>query len=200
MWPWWVSLLTGLGGIIIALIGACLAPWMQERLALKRELAATYLAPFVQWCSRLYEELSEFKKRYIKADYNETREIYESLSLTLIIMDYRELHDALREAPKYIGKIAQENTEISEYLQELIGPVDELWHGLQDKFGVNFDQSEHDVWIDAIIKFPEKKQIVNTIKDSDLNKEVWEKFRENEDRKIRRLTTYLQSYIPKGKP
>lgn len=200
MWPWWVSLLTGIGGIIVALIGAFLTPWMQERLAFRRELAATYWVPFVKWTTTLCEELTEFKERYIKADYNETRRVYDSLPHTLIIMDYRELHDRLREAPMYMGKIAREKPEIAKYLQGLTGLVDELWHGLQDKLGVNFDQSEHDVWIDAIIKFPEKEEIVNTIRDSDINKKLWQKFREKEERKIQGLRIYLLDLPPKGNP
>lgn len=200
MWPWWASLLTGVGGIIVALIGAFLTPWMQERLALRRELAATYWVPFVKWTRSLYEELTEFRERYIKANYNETRRVYDSLPRTLIIMDYRELHDRLREAPIYIGKIVREKPEIAKYLQGLMGLVDELWHGLQDKFGMNFDQSEHDVWIDAIIEFTQKEQMVNTIRDGDINKKLWQKFREEKGQKIQRLTMYLLDFTPKGKP
>lgn len=200
MWPWWASLLTGLGGVIVALIGAFLTPWMQGRLVFRRELAATYWVPFVKWTRALYEELTEFEERYIKADYNKARQVYDSLSRTLIIMDYRELHDRLREAPNYMGKIARENPEIAKYLHDLMGLVDDLWHGLQDEFRVNFDQSEHDVWVDAIIRFPRKELMVSTIRDSDLSKKLWKKFREEKGQNIQGLRTYLLDFAPKGKP
>ncbi|MCL0041273.1 hypothetical protein M1N08_00790 [Dehalococcoidia bacterium] len=214
MLPWWVSLLTGLGAIVVAL----LTPWIQERLVLRKELAASYLMPFVKWCSTLHEELSEFKDRYIKETNDSTRMAHDSLSHTLIIMDYRELHDRLREAPIYMGKIRKEKPEVARYLQELMELVDRLWHGLHDEFRANFDQSEHDVWYEAIVTFPRKQEFFHSIKDSDISQELWDKFRdkfetiERKERlklwkkqkktvkkeRIREVLHYLRKQIPSG--
>lgn len=214
MLPWWVTLLTGLGAIVVTL----LTPWIQERLVLRRELAATYLMPFVKWCSTLHEELCEFKDRYIRDKYGDTLSIHDSLSRTLIIMDYRELHDRLRDAPIYMVKIRKEDAEVAKYLQELMELVDRLWHGLQDKLRVNFDQSEHDVWYDAIVRFPRKETVVREIKKSDAFPELWDKFIEKfeiielkeklqfwkrqkktvEKEKIDEVLHYLQKQIPSG--
>ena len=96
--------------------------------------------------------------------------------------------------------------------------VDRLWHGLQDRFETNFDQSEHDVWYDAIVKFPRKDAIVCAIRDSDISRQLWDKFREKfqtvelkekskfwkkqknaiEKERIEEVLRYLQKQIPSG--
>jgi len=177
------SLPAGIYGIISVIIAAvltvCLGPWLREHFELRR----IYLAPFRKWCSELYGELSEFKDRYICRSNADTRAVHDSLGRTLVIIDYRELHDRLREAPIYMGKIRKEEAGVAKYLQELMELVDRLWHsnqliGLQDGFETNFDQSEHDVWYDAILKFPRKDAIVCEIRDSDISQQLWDKFRE----------------------
>lgn len=157
---WWQYVLYGVALISGWLMAYYFHPWISHKLALTRELAITYLVPFKKWCSILYKEITEFKERYVRDKYGDA---YNQLSRTLIIIDYRELHDVLREAGRYLGKIEKEEPKVAKYLSGLADLVDNLWHGLQDDFSVNFDQSDHDEWIKAIIEYPEKEELVKGI-------------------------------------
>lgn len=162
-------------------------PWVQEKLALRTALIADYLVPFKIWCRALYKQLVEFKATYT------SQRVYQRLSRTLIIIDYRELHDVLRETGKYIGKIQNEKPQIASYLMELVYLVDNLWHGLQDEFSVNFDQSEHDAWIAAIIQYPEKEKFVEATKTR--SQRILNYFKREPE--FSNLTSYLLKQIPK---
>jgi hypothetical protein len=161
-------------------------PWVIQRLVLKKELLVTYLVPFKKWCHTLYKEIMEFKERYTD------EKVYDTLSKTLIIIDYRELHDVLREEGKYIGKIEEDNAEVANYLKELENLVDNLWHSLQDDFSVNFEQSEHDTWIEAIIQYHEKEKLVEAIKRR--SERVLDHIKKEEFKKV---VNYLLQQIPK---
>ncbi len=164
-----------------------LGPWIKQSLALKKELLANYLVPFKTYCHALYKEITEFKERYTD------KKVYDTLSKTLIIIDYRELHNVLREAGKYRGKIERENPKVAQYLKVLENLVDNLWHSLQDDFSVNFDQSEHDAWIGAIIEYCEKEKLVKEIKKK--SGEIINCLKEKD--KFEKLTNYLLEQIPK---
>lgn len=162
-----------------------LYPIFYQKLALRRKLATTYLIPFMKWCHILYKEITEFKQRYI--DEND-----ENLSRTLVIMDHRELHDVLREQGKYIGKIEREKREVADYLRKLENLVDSFWHSLQDDFRINFDQSEHDVWIKGIIEYRHRRKLVEAIKKK--NSKIIEHFKKDEFNEVKK---YLLKQIPK---
>lgn len=191
---WWQYILYGIFLVVGWLMAYYFQPRIIQRLALKKELLATYLVPFKTWCHALYKELTEFKERYTD------EKVYDTLSKTLIIIDYRELHDVLREEGKYRGKIERENPKVAMYLKGLENLVDNLWHSLQDDFFVNFDQSEYDAWIGAIIEYHEKEKLVEAIKrkskellDYLKKEEVFELKREEVFKKV---TNYLQQQIP----
>jgi len=155
---WWQYILYGIALFAGWLMAYYFHPWVIQKLALKKEILDTFLIPFKKWSFTLFKEITEFKERY------KDKKVYDTLSKTLIIIDYRELHDVLREEGKYIGKIEKENPGVARYLKELENLVDNLWHGLQDDFSVNFDQSEHDAWIRAIVEYPDKEKLVDAIK------------------------------------
>lgn len=183
---WWHIFLyfvaLGLGWVMSYVV----RPWVQEKLALRRELVANYLLPFHIWCRAVYKEIVEFRERYTDA------QVFQTLSKTLIIIDYRELHDVLRETGKYIGKIENEKPQIATYLRKLENLVDNLWHGLHDDFSVNFDQSEHDAWMAAIIQYPKKQEFVQAI--STRSRPILTYFKRNQE--FNNLTTYLLKQIP----
>lgn len=184
---WWQILLYFVVLALGWLMSYFVRPWVQEKLAIRTALIADYLIPFKIWCRALYKQLVEFKATYT------SQQVYPRLSRTLIIIDYRELHDVLRETGKYIGKIQNEKPQIASYLMELVYLVDNLWHGLQDDFSVNFDQSEHDTWIAAIIEYPEKERLVQAI--STRSNPILKYFKR--EKKFKNLTNYLLKQIPK---
>jgi len=192
---WWQYILYGVALISGWLMAYYFHPWISHKLALKRELAVTYLVPFKKWCSVLYREITEFKERYLRDNYEDT---YDQLSRTLIIVDYRELHDVLREAGTYLGKIEKEKPKVARYLSGLADLVDNLWHDLQDDFPVNFDQLGHDEWIKAIIEYPEKKEFVKGIieKKKHLNQALLKYFQK--EKEFEEVTKYLLKQVPKG--
>lgn len=161
-------------------------PKITQRLTLRKELAADYLVDFKKWSHVLYRELVEFKNRYPDL------QVYNTLSRILIIIDYRELHDVLREQGKYLGKIEKENSGVAEYLRKLEDLVDNLWHSSQDEFSVNFDQAEHDEWMKAIIKYRKKEKLVEFIKDN--SGEILNHFKAEEFEKAK---NYVLDQIPK---
>ena len=184
---WWQYILYGVALVVGWLMAYYFHPCVIQRLALKKALLTTYLMPFKTWCHTLYKEITEFKERYTDEG------VYGTLSKTLIIIDYRELHDVLREEGKYIGKIEKEKPEVAKYLKELDNLVDNLWHSLQDDFSVNFDQSEHDTWIGAIIEYSEKEKLVEAIKRK--SKRILDHFKKEEE--FKKVTNYLLQEIPK---
>ncbi|RCV63632.1 hypothetical protein C5S53_12895 [Methanophagales archaeon] len=187
---WWVWIM--LSSLITWIFGYFIGPWFASRTTLRRELAATYLVPFTEWCCILYKEITEFKERYASVRDN----CYNQLSRTLIIMDYRELHDVLKDTGRYVGKIKKEEPEVAEYLSKLAGSVDLLWHGLQDDFSENFDQSNHDEWIKAIIDYPEKEEFVKGIIETkkQLNQALLGYFQS--EKKFEAATKYLLRHVP----
>lgn len=185
---WWVWII--ISSIVTWIFGYFIGPWFASRTTLRRELAATYLVPFTEWCCILYKEITEFKERYVRDN------CYNQLSRTLIIMDYRELHDVLKDAGRYLGKIKKEEPEVAEYLSNLADSVDLLWHGLQDDFSENFDQSNRDEWIKAIIDYPEKEEFVKGIieKNKQLNQALLRYFQC--EKEFEEATKYLLRHVP----
>lgn len=187
--PGWQYPIYAIAIIVVGwIITYYLYPRFLHKLTLKRELATTYLMDFKKWCGLLHKELDEFKKRY-----DNTR-IYDSLSKTLIIIDYRELHDVLREEGKYKAKVEQENLQVAGFIEKLEDLIDNLWHSLQDKFGVNFDQSEHDEWIGAIIECKKKEELVEFIKER--SEGISEHLNKDEGKEFGRVIEYLRYQTP----
>lgn len=177
------------------LITYYLYPKFSHKLTLRRELDTAYLVDFKKWCRVLYKNLIEFKERYVRDEYEGT---YNQFSKTLIIIDYRELHDVLREAGRYLGKIEieKEKREVARYLRELANSIDNLWHDLQDNFSVNFDQSDHDEWIKAIIEYPKKEEFVKEIieKKKHLNQTLLKKL--GKEKEFKEVKEYLLDQFP----
>ena len=186
---WWVWII--LSSLFTWIFGYFVGPWFASRTTLRRELATTYLVPFTEWCCILYKEITEFKERYASRD-----NCYNQLSRTLIIIDYRELHDVLKDTGRYVGKIKKEEPEVAEYLSKLADSVDLLWHGLQDDFSENFDQSNRDEWIKAIIDYPEKEEFVKGIieKNKQLNQALLRYFQC--EKEFEEATKYLLRHVP----
>ncbi len=164
-----------------------LQPLVAQHVALRRDLLINYLVPYKRWCRTLYKELTEFEARY------KDKEVYDSLSNTLIIIDYRELHDVIRDAGNYRGKVRAGDSTVADYLEQLEHHVDNLWHGLQDEFQVNFDQLDHDAWLGAIIEYPDKDKIVGVIREKSGG--IIEHFQKEQE--FRRVTKYLEKQTPK---
>jgi hypothetical protein len=106
-------------------------------------------------------------------------------------IDFREIHDVFREQGKYISKIEKENQVVAEYLKKLEDLIDKVWHGLQDEYQVNFDQTRHDKWMDAIIKFRNKDKLCGYIREN--SKEILNHFAKKGYGKV---IEYLQKQIP----
>lgn len=134
-----------LGGIFAYMIG----PYFSERFRLRTKLAETYLAPFKEWCADCYGELHEFNETYLWGDWS-------NISSLQIITDYRELHETLRYAPRWIGKIRKDKTwqekltcplrwvgiikkkrkyeTVADRLLKLTKVVDTFWHNLEHDY------------------------------------------------------------------
>lgn len=183
-WQYVLSIAVLAPGWVVAYL---LYPWLRQRLELQKEVYVSYLIPFNKWCHTLYKELIEFKERYID------EKSFDTLSKTLITMDYRELHDVLREQGKYMSKVEKENPIAATYLKKLENLVDNLWHSSQDIFSVNFDQSQHDEWIKAIIEYEDKEKLCEYIQKN--SKEILEHFKKEQE--FKQVINYLQRQIPK---
>lgn len=118
-----ISFINGIGvGAGFAIIAAIFTTWISWRLELRR----IYLAPFRKWCAESYGELYEFKSRYLE----ENRDLSE-IPDVLIILDYRDLHEVLRYAPRWIGKVRKEDEDVANEFIELVKEVDKRWHSLE---------------------------------------------------------------------
>ena len=184
---WWKIVLYVVALVVGWFLSYFIGPWVTERLALRRELLIDYLIPFKNWCRTLHRELREFQDRYTD------KKVYKTLSKTLIIIDYRELHDVLRDAGQYGGKLEKDNPNAATYLKGFECLVDNLWHSLQDDFTINFDQSEHDMWMAAIINCSNKGDLVKAIEGK--SDELLDYLSNKE--KFNNLTNYLTKQIPK---
>lgn len=124
---WWVWII--ISSIVTWIFGYFIRPWFASRTTLIRKLAATYLVPFRKWCSDFYGELNEFNRRYLDKDFS-------NISDLQIIVDYRELHETLRYAPRWIGKIGKKKKykPIRDNLLKLIELVDTFWHNLENEY------------------------------------------------------------------
>jgi hypothetical protein len=152
-----VSALVIIGGWVVVYY---ISPWIQKRLGLKREVAARFIIPFKAWCPEIYKELREFKERYTDIS------VFDELSKTIVIVDFRELHDKIKDFGRFRYKIETDKgtKEVVQFLLGVEDRVDEVWHGLQDEFRVFFDQESHDEWLGAIVAYKEKGKLVKAIK------------------------------------
>lgn len=116
-----------IGGLIGALVAHVLGPYLSEKFVLKAKLAESYLAPFKEWCANFHGEICEFNTRYLEKDYSH-------ISPLQIIVDYRELHETLRFAPRWIGKIFNKKKEVAKNISELVEIVDPFWHYLENEY------------------------------------------------------------------
>lgn len=181
-------------GIIIGVIATIyIAPKVSEEFKL-REI---YLAPFRKWCSEIYGELEEFWKRYLEQKKEEVPKDH-----PLLILDYRELHEVLREAPRYIGKIEKEIEEQSEkgkYNKDglakkfwaLMNNVDISWHRL----GVKFKHSLPAV--DDVKLFEEHiKNSLSEEEQENIAKEIWEDMKGLSCDDMKEILDFLKNKIP----
>ena len=143
-----------IGVTLATLITLFCVPKVREWIKL-REI---YLAPFRKWCGDTCGELLEFYERYKKKPQSppQSTSILHHMSECyrrcmedirwkeenpqnhlLLIIDFGELHEVLKKAPKWIAKIKKEEERISggerisNKLLDLMNAVDEIWHSLQ---------------------------------------------------------------------
>lgn len=169
--------------LISAGLTAGLGPWLRERFELRR----TYLAPFKEWSAGLYGELFEFDERYIKDNHS-------SVSDLQLIVDYRELHERLRYAPKWIGKMNKRNQGVKANLWKLIQLVDIFWHHLENDYSKELPTEKEVELFEAHIKSlnnQKRKEIAQKIRDHlDREKQTYT------ETNIPSILGYLQKMIP----
>ncbi|MCL0102704.1 hypothetical protein M1N93_01935 [Dehalococcoidia bacterium] len=198
----WQSLLsyflfTVFGGVL----AYWFAPWVAQKLTLRRELAAVYLKPFRIWCADFFGECSEFIATYIDPATVKPSPVQ-------IIADYRDLHEIIRYVPKWMGKIQKERDciffskdkyeKIARMITELQDTVDEFWHGLQHEYGIDFQSSQYeDAWIREIISTTkdEREQISMDI-EAHINSKLKGMLSSHDFQEV--VFKYLKSKIPKG--
>lgn len=177
----------GVWGLIALAISAgltaWLGPWLRERFELRR----IYLAPFKEWSAGLYGELYEFDERYIKGNYSNVSDLQ-------IIVDYRELHECLRYAPKWIGKINKRDQDVKANLWKLIQLVDVFWHCLENDHSKELPTEKEVELFEAHIKSlsnQKRQEIAQKIRDH-LQRERQTYTETN----IPSILGYLQEMIP----
>jgi len=173
-------------GIIIGVIATIyIAPKVSEEFKL-REI---YLAPFRKWCSEIYGELEEFYKRYLEEEHREVPEDH-----LLLILDYRELHETLRYALQWIGKIEKDrehNGEVAKKFWGLINTVDKSWHRLGAEFTFSL------LAVDDVKLFEEHiKNNVSRGKQENIAKKIWEDMKNLSPDDIKKISDFLESQIP----
>ena len=184
-----------IGGLIGTLIMVSLGPKVSEGFKL-REI---YLAPFREWCGYTWGELWEFYDRYSEdpPEHEGERKWKEQCpqDSLLLIIDFRELHEVLKDAPKWFVKIKEEEKEVFENFSKLMNAVDRIWHSLQDENpelayeGKKF--VEH--IFDKTASQAERRNIAN---------KIWDKFRDSRNNMVscknfKHITDYLKKKIPK---
>ena len=180
-----------LSGIIGVVIGGILAyivgPYFSERFKLRTELAKVYLVPFRKWCSNFYGELSEFNKRYLKGEYSHVSDLQ-------IIVDYRDLHETLRYAPCWIGKIGKESESTRDNLWNLMEIVDIFWHSLENIYSSDLpSRDDVNLFITDIKMLPKDKRQEIAYK---IREHIEDKKQNFLDAKITSILEYLENKIP----
>lgn len=182
-------------GFACVVIGAFITAWLQpkfsQRYRLKTKLAESYLAPFSQWCSTFYGELDEFNRRYVE------NTDYRGISGLQIITDYRELHEALRYATEWVGKIEKENKDVGASILNLMETVDIFWHNLEDNHSYELPTrksvEDFQSYIKNLIRKHQRDAIANEITNH-LNIER----RQYCDAKVPDILGYLKKQIPRS--
>lgn len=152
---------TGVWAILVVIVSAGLTAWLGPWLRERFKLRAIYLAPFREWCSEFYGELDEFHRRYLKGDYSRVSDLQ-------VIVDYRELHEPLRYATRWTGKIGNEDKRAADNLWKLIEVVDVFWHGLENTYSAELPSKEDVRLFEAHIKSltgNKRQQIATKIRD-----------------------------------
>lgn len=173
-------------GIIIGVIATIyIAPKVSEEFKL-REI---YLAPFRKWCSETYGELKEFYKRYLEQAHKGVPKDH-----LLLILDYRELHEVLREAPRYIGKIEKDkkhNGEVAKKFWALMSNVDISWHRLGAEFTFSL------LAVDDVKLFEEHiKNNVSRGKQENIAKKIWDDMKDLSPADMKKILDFLEGKIP----
>jgi hypothetical protein len=197
----WQSLLSYLGFTVFGgALAYWFAPWVAQKLTLRRELAALYLKPFRIWCADFFGECGEFIRTYIHPATVKPSPVQ-------IIADYRDLHEIIRYVPKWIGKIQKERDwiffskdkyeKIAGTLTNLQGTVDEFWHGLQHQYGINFQSSQYeDAWIQEVISTrKDKRARISRDVEAHINNKLKDMLESSD---FQMVLNYLKSQIPKG--
>ena len=177
-------ILTFIGTIISVIVGVLIAPKINE----KFKLRGIYLAPFRKWCAETYGELDEFYKRYF---------IGEKLGrlpkdYLLLILDYRDLHETLRYAPQWIGKIRKDKKATGEKFWMLMNKVDKSWHRLGQDFRHSLPA------VDDVKIFEE--HIKNSLSDVEQKKiatKIWKDMKALSRDDIAKILDFLYKRLPK---
>lgn len=113
-------IVTGIIGLIIGVIA--------QKRHHDLELDRIYLAPFRRWCAEFYDELYEFKRRYLNskvpcAGYSDIQ----------VIDDWRALHDISAYAMAWLAKIQKQDKDLFSQLETLLLKIDKFWHALETR-------------------------------------------------------------------
>jgi hypothetical protein len=114
------------GGIVTVLIG----PWVAEKFKIREN----YIVPFLKWCTEFYGDLYEFQFRYVRKKEDLENLNLDKFSDIQVILDYRSLHNSLIDSYRWIGKIENEERDVSQSLTRLQETVDQFWHRLENDY------------------------------------------------------------------
>ena len=178
-----LNVVIGFGALILGGVGTY---WIGPRVAEKFKLRQIYLAPYRKWCSETYGELEEFYKRYLEGKHSVKPGDY-----LILILDYRELHEVLRDAPRYIGKIKKDKKQLIDKFWNLLHNVDESWHRLGQDFRHCLPAVEDVKYFEEYIK--------NSLSD-DQQKHIAKRIRDDMNRlnlaDMKKILDFLESKIP----
>jgi len=111
---------------MIGLLSGLIIGFFAERWSHNLELKRVYLAPFKKWCAEFYDELHEFKERYLNSG------TQRDISDLQVIDDWRSLHDVSAYASGWLAKVRLEDEALARTLEDLLCTIDESWHKLED--------------------------------------------------------------------
>lgn len=120
-----VALLAAILTFIGALLTVFVSPWLKEQF----DIRAQYLVPYAKWCAEFYGIVSEFKELCRNLEYDRPM----SRNHSQVIYHVYEMHRAVEEGYRWLGKIEKDNYFSSEHFDDLFDGVDRIWHLLEKK-------------------------------------------------------------------
>lgn len=187
------AIATIIAAVIAGATTALLGPWVKEKFVVREQ----YVVPFKKWCGELYGELTEFKSRYAMEKDGNFVFSQTEISDVLIILDFRSLHEALIDAPKWIGKIEKDEGKESvacKNLRDLIDMVEKGWHALENEHGNELPSAESTKKFNEGIKGLEndKRNAIAT----QIRTHLKEKRTYYTGDKFERISDYLHKQVP----